>query len=216
MQDELPKFVTISQAGEWLQARTSTPWALPHLLDAGLVPLFWLDYSPEAPDIFGDRFEGVLCRMLFEGDLQRLRALPTGDALATVYALPDGRIMRAVPGVPVPRDELVFNSADVHALADAFCQQQVQEAPQAAAPLVHRVRADLLTETIEQARRQATNPSDANQVFTILRDIAIAKRSPFFGCTEEGLQWIDAQDKPKILSLDALRKRLARNTASTR
>ncbi len=87
---------------------------------------------------------------------------------------------------------------------------------QAAAPLVHRMRADLLTGPIKQAKRQAENPSDANQVFAILRGMAKAKNAPFLGCTEEGLQWVDAQDKLKILSLDALRKRLSRNTESAR
>lgn len=127
MQNELPELVHIPQACEWLQARTGTPWTLSHLLNTGLVPFFWLDYSTEAPAIFGDRFEGVLCRMLFEGDLQRLRVVP-GDALATVYELPDGRIMRAVPGVPVPRDELVFKAVDVVAVAQTKAAPAAEKA----------------------------------------------------------------------------------------
>lgn len=87
------------------------------------------------------------------------------------------------------------------------------EAPQ---PLVHRIRADMLVAPIRKAQNQVENPGDVHSVFAILRTMAKDKNPPFIGSTEEGLQWLDSQENLKILSVDALRKRLARNTKNAR
>lgn len=108
---------------------TGSAWNLPDLLDAGLTPWFWLDYSPEAPaEIFNDRFEGMPVKMVFAGDAQRLRYLPDGDVSVTMYATEDERIYRCLPGIAVPQSELMFDASEVHETARLLALEKSQGA----------------------------------------------------------------------------------------
>lgn len=71
-------------------------------------------------------------------------------------------------------------------------------------------RGDFLTPII--ARAVAQHGDDGALVFMALRQMAQESppRPPFFGVSTEGLQWMDANDEPQILSLRALRERLRR------
>ena len=71
-------------------------------------------------------------------------------------------------------------------------------------------RQDLLTPLIWKAAREAGEGATAAEVFAILRNWAGQKGTLLIGATEEGLQWLDSSDSLKILTLNALRKRLGR------
>ena len=135
MQNELPKLVNIAKACEWLQAKSGKQWELWHLLDAGLSPYFWLDYTEPEAALFGNRYEGMLCRMLYGGDIQRLHALSHAEVLVTMYETPDGDLARNVPGISVPQQELVFQASDLLELCAAYRSSNVVMA-QTEAPVV--------------------------------------------------------------------------------
>lgn len=105
----LPKWATAEEACSWLEGQTGEAWPLARLLESGLSPSVWLDYSPDAPkEIFGDRTEGILVRMLFGGDKNRLEIDRTG--LLTMTKLPDGRLFRATPGIPFDVAQLRYSA----------------------------------------------------------------------------------------------------------
>jgi len=134
MTDYLPKHSNIEQACTWLQARTGETWVLPRLLEHGLMPWFWLDYTPGWPAIFGDRVEGYLAPMVFASDTQRLEADGT-DALVNITRAHDGTIFKPSPGMRVPLSDLRFKRADVERVA-ATITVQAAPAKQAGTPPV--------------------------------------------------------------------------------
>jgi len=77
-------------------------------------------------------------------------------------------------------------------------------------PTTKKRESDLVSKVIEAAQRQSDDPTNANLVWLILVDKVEKKEKPFFGKTEEGLQWIDSNDKEQYLSMKNLRDRIAR------
>ena len=75
-------------------------------------------------------------------------------------------------------------------------------------------RSDFLTPFISRAVTQ--HGDDPAQVFMALRQLAqeTPPRPPFFGVSNEGLQWLDASDNPQTLTLKALRERLRRRATA--
>lgn len=86
---------------------------------------------------------------------------------------------------------------------------QVQPAPAKPQP-VKKTRRDLLQIHIDEAVK-VCGP-DHTKVFCQLREWASEKppRQPLRGVTEEGIQWVNANDEGKTLGLEALNKRLKR------
>jgi len=117
MMNYLPKDATIEQACNWLQAKTGETWILQRLIECGLRPHFWLDYSPGLPAIFGDRLEGFQTSMVFQGDLTRLEA-DGADALVTMFTAHDGKLIKTEPGWRVPLSDLRFKRADIERIAE--------------------------------------------------------------------------------------------------
>lgn len=72
------------------------------------------------------------------------------------------------------------------------------------------MRSGLLTPLITAAQSACGDPYDTPSVWAKLREMAVAKKTPFIGVTDEGLQWIDGNDHPQYLSLGNLRERLKR------
>jgi hypothetical protein len=127
--DYLPKLATIEQACAWLHAKTGGIWILARLLEMGLTPWFWLDYSPTAPSkIFNGRFEGYLAPMVFAGDTHRLEADGT-DALVNITRTSEGELLKIEPGMRVPLSELRFKREDLQNLVATL----PQPAPEVAA-----------------------------------------------------------------------------------
>jgi hypothetical protein len=118
---DLPPHLTIEEACNWLHDKTGKEWILPNLIESGLNPYFWLDYSPEWAEIFAGRTEGYLTRMVFQGDLARLET-DRGDALVTVFTAYDLRAVKADPGLRVPLSELRFKRKEVEQVAREYAQ----------------------------------------------------------------------------------------------
>lgn len=76
--------------------------------------------------------------------------------------------------------------------------------------MLQRRRGNLLAPLIEQAQLKVTNQFNANEIWAVLCDMAKNKTSPLIGQTEQGLQWLSANDTTEYLSLKALRGRLIR------
>lgn len=108
----LPKIATLEQALTWIECQTKQPWSLTRLLEEACIkPWVWIDYSPEYPELFQNRFEGFLAPLLFAGDIHRLAA-GAGDAVMTMTKIPDGRFVQIV-GFKFPLSELRFKAEDL-------------------------------------------------------------------------------------------------------
>lgn len=119
--DNLPTNVSIAAACDWLRTKTGKSWTLPNLIEQNLQVFFWLDYSPAHPELHGDRTEGYMARMAFQGDLSRLAADPD-DALVAMFYDHDNRLIRLQPGLHVKLSELRFKRDDLQELATATTQ----------------------------------------------------------------------------------------------
>lgn len=118
MNDYIPQLATITEACEWLSAKTGEQWTMPRIVEAHVMPWIWLDYSPEAPpEVFGDRIEGFLAPFIFFNDCGRI-AIDRQEALMTMTRLPDGRLIRFSPGLRFDLNEIRFKREDVIQLAE--------------------------------------------------------------------------------------------------
>lgn len=127
----LPKNATIDEACEWLNHQTSQKWTLPRLLEDGhLVPYVWIDYVEGWPVIFGDRREGYLTKMVFNGDVIRLAA-DREEAVLTMFTSHDGNLVRPSPPWRVELKHLRFKAQHVMRVAEII-NKAAQ--PQAATP----------------------------------------------------------------------------------
>jgi len=129
--DYLPKMASIAETCEWLHKQTGQKWVLQRLMEHGLRPYFWLDYSAGAPfEIFGDRKEGYLASMAFAGDTHRLEIDAT-DALVTMSFTHDGKVFKTEPGIRVPLSDLRFKREEIER-AGEITNTSKQAQPQAA------------------------------------------------------------------------------------
>ena len=127
----LPNRATIDEACEWLQHQTGQKWTLPRLLEEGhLVPYVWIDYVEGLSQIFGDRREGYLTKMVYHGDVVRLAA-DRSEALLTMFTAHDGNLIRPTPGWRVDLKDIRFLKNDLQRVAEII-NKAAQ--PQAAAP----------------------------------------------------------------------------------
>lgn len=170
----LPEFPSAANACAWLSEQTKEPWSLVRLIEEGLMPSVWIDYSPACPEIFGERFEGFRADMVYAGDTQRL-ACAQNDAVLTMTRLPDGRLIR-LAGIKFPLSELMFRREDLQELAVRFgaVPAPVIGAPKdeandgakalpTAAPVVTPAPRDLTAdEIIECFRLEALEPNMRN------------------------------------------------------
>ena len=116
----LPTYTTIDETCDWLEHRTNETWTLARLLEVGqLVPHFWIDYVTGYPQIFGDRLEGYLSKMLFHGDVMRLAA-DRADAKVTMFTAHDGTLVRMQPAWLVKLKHIRFIRQDVERVAETI------------------------------------------------------------------------------------------------
>lgn len=120
--DYLPKWATLAEASEWLQARTGQPWPLPRLIEAGVMPHVWLTPDPkDSPNeavmarLFDGRHEGFIAPLVFAGDTQRLAFARQGAM--TMTRGPSGDLFRFTPGIPFDVAELRFAAEHVRRAA---------------------------------------------------------------------------------------------------
>lgn len=129
----LPKNATIEEACEWMEAKTGDKWTLPRLLEeAHLTPHVWIDHIPGYPQIFGERLEGYLTKMIFNGDVARLAA-DRAEALITMFPAHDGRLIKVSPGWKVALKDVRFNGQALERAAEILNKQKTEQRP---APVV--------------------------------------------------------------------------------
>ena len=113
---KLPELATIEQACERTEKKTNEKWILPRLIECGLRPYFWIDYSPDHPKLFGNKMVGFLSEMIFNGDLNRLEAQPS-DALVNYLTNYNGETTRVFGGWRFPLSELRFKREEIEETA---------------------------------------------------------------------------------------------------
>lgn len=109
---KLPNLATIEQTCEWLEKKTNKKWILPRLIECGLRPYFWIDYKAGYPQLFGNRSEGFLSEMIFNGDLNRLESSPS-DVLVNYLTNYNGETTLAFGGWRFPLSELRFKREEI-------------------------------------------------------------------------------------------------------
>jgi len=133
----LPNRATIQESCLWLEAETGEHWTLPRLLECGMQPHFWLDFSPGYPAIFGSRTEGYLAPMIFQGDIDRLSTERSDVVLVTWTLAHDGTPIKALEphAWPVSIDDLRFLRKDIMRLSEHSSKAACSGTPEKAAPL---------------------------------------------------------------------------------
>lgn len=128
----LPRNATIEESCEWMEAKTGEKWTLPRLLEeAHLTPHVWIDHIPGYPQIFGERLEGYLTKMIFHGDVMRLAA-DRADALITMFPAHDGSLIKVSPGWRVALKDVRFNGQALERAAEIL--NGAKPAPEQASP----------------------------------------------------------------------------------
>ena len=114
---ELAFRATTDEACAWLAQQTSTEWTIARLIESGLIPYVWLDYSADYPELFGDATGGYPAPIFYEADTQRLAA-GSEDVLITFTKDADKiAIQLAAPGLRAPLHALRFLQKDIARLA---------------------------------------------------------------------------------------------------
>jgi hypothetical protein len=171
----LPNRATIDEACEWLHHQTGQKWTLPRLLEEGhLVPYVWIDYVEGLSQIFGDRREGYLTKMVYHGDVVRLAA-DRSEALLTMFTAHDGNLIRPTPGWRVDLKDIRFLKNDLQRVAEIINKAaQPQAVPVAdsaddgeAWKAKARERAD---EIIKRQRAKDLHPSQEDIADEIARE----------------------------------------------
>ena len=100
LENYLPKLATLSEACDWLKSEIGEMFTISRLIENGLMPWFWLDYSEQSSTLFDGRKEGYLAPIVFNGDTQRLSA-DKGDALVNWTRAFNGELREIIPPMRV-------------------------------------------------------------------------------------------------------------------
>lgn len=124
MSEHLPPKATIAEAVSWLEKNTGEAWSFARIVETGIWPWFWLDYSPEYANLFGDRFEGYAAQLTYGGDKQRLlENTSEPDFVVTMFWAPEGilspdRVLVRSTPIFLPMSALRFARDDIERIAD--------------------------------------------------------------------------------------------------
>jgi hypothetical protein len=130
----LPNRATTEETCLWLSGQTGTPWNLARLLENGLTPYVWLDYSDDLADLFAEGITGYAAPIVFIDDTQRLAA-GSDDVLIRFTRDSDRLAIKLKePGIRKPLDALRFFQRDVAKLADELLHPKPPEPEPVAAP----------------------------------------------------------------------------------
>lgn len=133
---ELAFRATTDEACAWLAQQTGADWTLARLIESGLIPYVWLDYSADYPELFGDATGGYPAPIFYEADTQRLAA-GSEDVLITFTKDADKiAIQLAAPGLRAPLHALRFLQKDIAGLANKLASdlKRASEPAKAIAP----------------------------------------------------------------------------------
>jgi hypothetical protein len=131
----LPNRASTEQACLWLAGQTGTPWTLARLLEHGLTPYVWLDYSDTYAALFFDGVTGYPAPIFFVDDIARLAA-GSNDVLIR-HTRSSDTITAKIPGdgMRLPLAALLFLQRDVARLAEAILHPP-EPVPEPAPPSV--------------------------------------------------------------------------------
>lgn len=128
---KLQQRATTAESCQWLSEQTGTPWNLARLLEHGLTPYVWVDYSDEYADLFAEGITGYSAPVVYIEDTERLAA--GSDDVLIRFTRDSDRIAIKLkePGMRMPLDTLRFFQRDIEQLADALLNPPEPEAPPA-------------------------------------------------------------------------------------
>ena len=75
---------------------------------------------------------------------------------------------------------------------------------------VRKGRRDILSPIIERAQRECIDRYDVAEVWNMMSGLARRRQTPLYGVVEDGIQYTDESDKPRVLRKKALSERLRR------
>ncbi|MES2162995.1 MAG: hypothetical protein V4476_17700 [Pseudomonadota bacterium] len=126
MPGPLPNNATTEETCSWLNEQTGTSWNLGRLLDAGLTPYVWLDYSEEYAGLFAEGITRYPAPIFFVEDTQRLIA-GSDDVLIRMTRDSDRISFKLKPpGITMPLDALRFFQRDIAALLEDILNPKVE------------------------------------------------------------------------------------------
>lgn len=222
----LQKIATIEEACRWLETETEQRWTLPRLIDAGLTPWFWIDYSPGWPALFGEpendvpvaflpAARGYLAPLFNALDLRRLAA-GASDVIVSSTRTNDGREIFVETEWRFSLDELRFKVEDIELLASGFpADKGGMSAGQGdRKPRLQPDGGDELTRLIWLVCYDAHDAGGSLKpidVMASLRKLADSgqKPRPLVGSISNGIKFEDAMGDEKELNSGALSKRIS-------
>jgi hypothetical protein len=126
----LPSWATTEETCLWLSEKTGTTWNLARMLEGGLTPHVWLDYSEEHSGLFAEGITRYPAPIFFVDDIKRL-AEGSADVLMRMTRDSDRISFKLKPpGISQPLDALRFFNRDVAQFAeDILNPKEVIETP---------------------------------------------------------------------------------------
>ncbi|WLI88803.1 hypothetical protein Q4S45_19160 [Massilia sp. R2A-15] len=128
---KLPQRATTAETCQWLGEQTGTQWNLARLLEHGLTPYVWVDYSDEYADLFAEGITGYSAPVVYIEDTKRLAA--GSDDVLIRFTRDSDRIAIKLkePGMRMPLDAVRFFQRDIEQLAGALLNPPAPETPPA-------------------------------------------------------------------------------------
>ena len=101
----------------WLAGQTGTPWNLTRLIEHGVTPYVWLEYSAERAELFAEGITAYAAPVVYVEDTQRLAA--GSDDVWIRFTRDSDRLAIALkpPGIRMPLEALRFFQRDIARLA---------------------------------------------------------------------------------------------------
>jgi hypothetical protein len=127
----LPSWATAEETSLWLSDKTGMPWNLAGLLERGLTPHVWLDYSEEYADLFAEGIKRYPAPIFFVDDIKRLSE-GSSDVLIRMTRDSDRISFKLKPpGITMPLDAIRFFQLDVVRMAENILHPPVEVPPPA-------------------------------------------------------------------------------------
>ena len=122
----VPNNATTEETCSWLSAQTGKPWNLARLLEAGITPHVWLDYSDEYAGLFAEGITRYPAPIFFIEDTQRLIA-GSADVLIRMTRDSDRISFKLKPpGITMPLEALRFFQRDIADLLENILNPKVE------------------------------------------------------------------------------------------
>jgi hypothetical protein len=126
---KLPSWATTEKTTLWLDEKTGSVWNLARLLEHGLTPHVWLDYSDEHSGLFAEGITRYPAPIFFVEDIKRLSD-GSSDVLIRMTRDSDRISFKLKPpGITKPIDALRFYHLDIAKLAEEILNPKEEIPP---------------------------------------------------------------------------------------